>query len=71
MTTDRTICALFCTAAIVLAAMVTLLQMSRPASGCEFALNHSGVVECHVGPYTGPMPVEFMTVDTAKIIEIR
>jgi hypothetical protein len=44
---------------------------SSTIDGCELALNHSGVVECHVGPYLGPLPVEFMTVDTSKIIEIR
>ncbi len=45
-------------------------QGGRLAAQCEgtVELNHSGVEECHVGPYEGPLPVEFMTVDTTQEI---
>ena len=43
----------------------------QDVEGCEeITLNHSGVLECHVGPYDGPLPVEFMTVDTAQEITL-
>lgn len=32
----------------------------RAAGDClgELLPNHSGVIECHTGPYTGPMPID-------------
>lgn len=47
--------------AVIVAALGLLLAMSSPpADPCPggMAPNHSGVTECHVGPYTGPLPID-------------
>jgi hypothetical protein len=37
---------------------IVLLIVAWHHDECIYVANHSGVVECHVGPYTGPMPVD-------------
>ncbi len=51
-------------------AVVSYCQGTRLMNQCdgEIVVNHSGVEECHVGPYKGPLPVEFMTMDTTQEI---
>lgn len=39
--------------------MIHLTKKDR----CEWVTNHSGVPECHVGPYGGPTPIDTTTGD--------
>ncbi len=56
---------------MVLAAACHLYGGGPRTAGCDWtALNHSGVLECHLdGPPPAP-PVTFMAVDTSSHLEL-
>jgi hypothetical protein len=51
-------------------ALAALCHVQDRPQACALRLNHSGVTECHVGAYTGPLPAEFMAVDTSSTIDL-